>query len=295
MFNGNIVILHNITLFILDVSVEFYPPRGRFDLVNLVDVLAFLRFSFDFSFVTLTCGAFGADRCLFYKVALVLIKLFDCSCVMLHYIYANRSVGGVALILNDLFNFGISGFLLLRGDVYIDKQFRPDCYSVYKFLEMFKDWFLLSSGYSETHTKSCCSLTDVILLHQRFNYSVVSIMQMFYSFKRLYIFRLKSFFFVSKCQLLDWFVPGVLLFGKFAFVKICLSCCVYIPFIVKQILCCNFKMSRRLMLLYNVYKVYEFANFEFCRVQFYLINKFCSFVKLLYIFNLNLTSLYYNL
>ncbi|ATY93528.1 5,10-methylenetetrahydrofolate reductase [Candidatus Hodgkinia cicadicola] len=275
----------------ISFSVEFFPPKCIHAIRTAVGGYLTARDCVGFKFVSLTCGASGADKHNSYKLLLALSLFIETKKILIHLIQVDKSLEVLTLFIKRLKQLGVNKILLLKGDYYVDAQIRPDAANDFLFLTETRllSLFCAITNYPEVHILGKSSRCERTLAAIKRSFGCSYSFTQFFNVVETFIKANIRMCLLTK--LLN--IPGFVISVKRPLgCRTSVRCGVYIPRFIKSLIlidCDNFR--KRNMMMYTITKVYIMLINNIRWLHVFALNKFRTFHKLTWLFSLSGTNL----
>ncbi|ATW06113.1 5,10-methylenetetrahydrofolate reductase [Candidatus Hodgkinia cicadicola] len=276
--------LHGLSGVGLSLSAEVFPPKSKQDFVSVVGDYLVACANVPPRFVSLTCGAAGADSHNSYKLLLALGLLVAAPTLLVHLIRVDKSFGAFQAAARSLAQLGISKLLFLRGDYYVSSQLRLDLISSFRILREARclSLFCITTDYPEVHGLSA---------NTRLGWACARVKQALgcsYSFTQFFNFA-EAFakLSVRSCLLSGlWNVPGFIASVKRLLnCRISVKCGVYIHDFARRLILAGYShnLMVRAMCVCALAKLYSMVSNNICWLHVFVLNKLRTLRKLVWL------------
>ncbi|XXM90215.1 methylenetetrahydrofolate reductase [Candidatus Hodgkinia cicadicola] len=270
----------------ISFSVEFFPPKHWHALRCVASEYSLATHLIKFKFVSLTCGASGADKHNSYKLLLALSLILATPKVLVHIIQVDKSATNFYTLVQALKRLGVNKILLLKGDYYISSQIRPDAVKNFLVLRRIRKLglFCAATNYPEVHSSGISARCERALA------TIKSVLGCSYSFTQF--FNVTTNFVKSSvraCLLSNlWNVPGFVVSVKRPLgCRTSVKCSVYIHGFVKKLVLTDCRRAwKRTMIIYTITKVYTMLANNVRWLHVFALNRFRAICKLAWLLSI---------
>ncbi|XXN13707.1 MAG: methylenetetrahydrofolate reductase [Candidatus Hodgkinia cicadicola] len=269
----------------VNLSVEFFPPKHKHAFVALAGDYALARCYSKFKFVSLTCGASGANKHNSYKLLLALTALVPIINTLVHLICVDKSTVELWTFIKHLKRLGVNKLLFLKGDYYANSQIRPDVIDALKIIKQTRLASLscATTSYPEVYNLSACSNLERMCFNIKRKMGCTCSLTQFFNVVNTFIKSSIRANLISGLQTVPGFVVSV---KRQLSCRISAKCGVYIHDFVKRLIAtdCKLTQRRRTVAAYMLTKLFIAITNNVSWLHVFALNKFRSFHKLVWIF-----------